>query len=439
MLKNNLKRVGSNMVWLVANRVITKLAGLFALGYVAAHLDTEKYGILAYALLLTGMFNAVANMGLDGIVIRELVKAPERDLEILGSGFGLRLLGALGAFLLVVGVAAIDGENRQLLPIFALTGAVFFAQAFEVADLWFQKNIESKFPVIGRTAAVLVGAAIKFTLVKYRAPLTWFAAACLLEAVLNACAVLLVYRLRGKSPLRWKFQRALASLMIRDSWPLILSGLLVALYMRLEQILVRSLLGYKSLGVYNAAANITDAWGFLPAFLLGSIYPLMVEEHRRSRERFAERMQTVFDLLTGLGYAVAAGVALLAPWIIPLIFGERYVQAIPVLVIQSLGAPIFFSGAVRAQFFLFENINIYHTLTASMGIALNVTLAVLLLPRLGLPGAAVAGFFGALLAGFGSSWMFKPLRPCAWWQLKSFLLPFRWRSVVRGIRGLHEH
>ena len=439
MLKSKLQRVGSNVAWLVANRVITKGAGLLVIGFAARVLGEERYGILSYALLLVGMFHAVANMGLDGIVIRELVKAPHRSSEILGSSLALRLLGATLATSLVGSVAALDPANQGLMPVFLLVGSLFFPQAFEVADLWFQKNIDSKFPVIARTVAVVLGASVKCLLLINHAPLVAFAGACLLEGVLNAAAVLIVYRLRGQHPTAWRFNAPLARAMLRDSWPLILSGLLIALYMRLEQVMVRSFLGYKSLGIYNTASQITEAWGFLPAFLLSSIYPVLVEERQRSPERFQKRMQLVFDLLTGLGYAVALGVATLAPILIPALFGDRYLNAIPVLVIQSLGAPIFFSGAVRAQFFLFENINIYHTLTASLGIALNITLAILLIPILGLPGAAVAGFFGALLAGFGSSWLFKPLRPCARWQLNSFLLPFRLRSVLREFRGLHEN
>lgn len=227
--------------------------------------------------------------------------------------------------------------------------------------------------------------------------------------------------------------------MLRDCWPLIISGLLVAFYMRLEQLLVRTFFGDSSLGVYNSAAQITDAWSFLPAFFLSSIYPLLVEERKASPRRFEERLQTVFDALTGAGYIVAAGVACLAPILIPLLFGERYVRAIPVLVIQSLGAPIFFSGAVRAQYFLLENLNIYHTLTASLGIAVNITLSLFLMPKLGIPGAAIAGLGGAVVAGFLTSWAFKPIRPCARWQLKAFLIPFRLGSLFRALRARNEN
>lgn len=439
MFRNNLHRISSNVAWLVVNRVVTKIAGLVALGFVARYLGTTQFGTLSYALVLTGMFNAVSSMGLDGILIRELVRSPENNSIVLGTGFVLRLAGALAAFTLVALAALLDPTTQPLLPLFVVVAASFFPQTLEVADLWFQKNIQSKFPVMGRTAAVLIGAGIKCALVYHGAPLIWFAWACLAEAILNSVAVMLVYRLRKQSFASWSFSAPLARAMLRDCWPLIVSGLLVAFYMRLEQLLVRTFFGDSSLGVYIAAAQITEAWSFLPAFILSSIYPLLVEERKSSPHRFEERLQTVFDALTGAGYLVALAVSCLAPFLIPILFGDRYVRAIPVLVIQSLAAPIFFSGAVRAQYFLLENLNIYHTLTASLGIAVNISLSLALMPSLGIVGASVAGFGGALVAGFLTSWAFKPLRRCAFWQLKAFLVPFRVGSLFNALRARHDN
>ncbi len=438
MFRTNLQRIGSNVAWLVVNRVVTKVASLVAIALIARYLGAKHYGALSYTLILTGMFGAVANMGLDGILIRELVRAPEKSATVLGTGLVLRLAGAFAAFLLVASAAALDPATQPLLPLFLVIASSFFPQAFEITDLWFQKNIQSKFPVLGRTVAVILGAALKAVLVFLEAPLIWFAWACLAEAFLNSLAVVIVFRLRGQTFTNWNFCPRLARDLIRDSWPLVVSGLLVTLYMRLEQLLVRTFFGYSSLGVYNTASQITEAWSFIPAFVLSSIYPLLVEERKTSPQKFEARLQTVFDALTGAGYLVAAGVACAAPILITGLFGDAYSQAVPVLIIQSLGAPIFFSGAVRAQYFLLENLNVYHTLTASLGIAVNVALSLFLMPHLGISGAALAGLAGASVAGFLTSFLFKPIRPCAAWQLKAFLIPFRLGSVFRALRAHDE-
>ena len=136
--------------------------------------------------------------------------------------------------------------------------------------------------------------------------------------------------------------------------------------------------------------------------------------------------------MTGLGYCVAIATTVLAPYVIRLIFGAKFDAAIDILRIQAWTAPIVFSGSVRAQFFLLENITIYHTSSALLGIAANFSLSLWLLPQIGAKGAAVAALVGYWLAGYVSSLLFSPLHKCARLQTNAFLLPIRLPVILRS-------
>src|SRR5436190_20843729 len=92
-----LNRVGQNIVWLVSDRVLRMALGVVVLGVVARYLGPAQFGVLNYAISLTAIFAAVASLGIDGIVIRELVKTPERTREIMGTAFALRMIGGVVA------------------------------------------------------------------------------------------------------------------------------------------------------------------------------------------------------------------------------------------------------------------------------------------------------------------------------------------------------
>ncbi|MBK7459808.1 MAG: oligosaccharide flippase family protein [Betaproteobacteria bacterium] len=109
------------------------------------------------------------------------------------------------------------------------------------------------------------------------------------------------YQLRGQSIWAWSPNLQMARLIVKDSWPLILSGLLVALYVRVEQIMVMNMLGAQSAGIYYSAVRVSEVWMFLPTMILSSIYPLLVER-RGGQSWLPEKLQSVFDLLTGLGF-----------------------------------------------------------------------------------------------------------------------------------------
>jgi PST family polysaccharide transporter len=427
------KRVGENVTWLVADRLFRMGMGVVVLGMVARYLGPAQFGVLNYSISLTAIFAAVASLGIEGIVIRELVKAPERRSAILGTAFVLRLLGGGVALSLVFLAGWLTSDVQYVAPLAVVVALAFFPQAFEVIDLWFQKNIQSKYTVLAKSGAVLIGSAIKIGLVAARAPLILFAAALALDAVFAAIALAIMYHRRGEHMRNWSVSREIARNILRDSWPLILSGILVAIYMRVEQVLVMMFFGSTSAGIYFAAVRMTEIWQFIPGFILASLYPLLVEKRQQNADAYLQKLQLVFDLLTGFGLVVAVGITVIGPYLLPLIFGAKFVSAVPILTILAWTAPITFSGGVRAQYFLIEGFTIYHTASALIGIATNVTLAVLLMPRYGIQGAALGALGGYFVSAYVTSWLFPCLRNCARLQTKALFVFFRWRETLRNI------
>lgn len=420
------------MLWLVGERIFRLALGVVVLAAIARHLGPAQFGVLNYAIGLATIFAAVASAGIEGIVIRELVKQPENTNLILGTALSLRLVGAVIAIILVYVCGLLSNADAMIAPLALLIALGFLPQAMDVVDLWFQKNIQSKYTVIAKTTAAILGAAVKIGLIMMSAPLIWFGAALLFDAVLVGLALAGQYRLKGQRITAWSPSLNMARLIIHDSWPLILSGLLVALYLRVEQILVMNTLGAQSAGVYFAAVRISELWLFLPTLILSSIYPLLVSRRNEDRQIYLRQLQSVFDLLTGLGFFVAIGVTALAQFIIPMVYGASYTGATPVLIILAWSAPIIFSGAVRAQYFLLEGLTIYHTWSALIGITINVALATWLMPRFGMSGAALGALIGYFVSAFLTSWIFAKLRECAALQTRAFLLPFRARSAYKN-------
>jgi O-antigen/teichoic acid export membrane protein len=160
----------------------------------------------------------------------------------------------------------------------------------------------------------------------------------------------------------------------------------------------------------------------------------LVEKKNHDEAEYKRRVQSVFDLLTGAGLIIALGGVLLAPWIIPLVFGAKYEAAIPILIIQCLATPFAFSGSVRGLFFVMENLNQYHIASAILGIAANVCTAILLMPHLGARGAAVGAVVGYAFSSVISSWFFAKVHPCARYQTRSLFILFRIPSAYAEVR-----
>ena len=77
-------------------------AGVLVGIWVARYLGPEKFGLLSYVLAFTAIFSGTARLGLDGIMVRELVNHPEKRDTYLGTAFWLKMLGGF----LVIGIMA---------------------------------------------------------------------------------------------------------------------------------------------------------------------------------------------------------------------------------------------------------------------------------------------------------------------------------------------
>ena len=159
------RKIVMNSAWLFADKLMRMVVGLIIGVWVARYLGPGEFGQLSYAIAFVALFSPIASLGLDGIAVRELLRHPLKKDEILGSVFVLRLLGGGMAFLgasMVIALMPQEGQAHWLVMIIA-AGLVF--QAFDVADLWFQSQMQSRCTIIAKNVAFLALAGIKVWLI----------------------------------------------------------------------------------------------------------------------------------------------------------------------------------------------------------------------------------------------------------------------------------
>ena len=101
------RRYFANTAWLFAEKILRMVVGLFVGVWVARYLGPAKFGLLSYAQSFVALFGAIATLGLDGIVVRELVKDESKRDVLLGTSFVLKLIGAFLVFLVLGGSGSI--------------------------------------------------------------------------------------------------------------------------------------------------------------------------------------------------------------------------------------------------------------------------------------------------------------------------------------------
>jgi PST family polysaccharide transporter len=418
-----LQEILGNTGWLFGDRACRMAIGLFVGVWVARYLGPMKFGIYSYAVALVSLIGFLGALGLDGIVVRDLVKRPSDGREILGTAFCLKFVGGLaGAAIINLIVALIrpgDELTRGIVAILS-TGLVF--QSLDAIDFWFQSRVRSRYVVIARNGAFVLASLVKVGLIISGASITAFAWASALEVALGVAGLVLAYRSAGESPRAWRWSLSRASSLLQDSWPLILSGIAIMIYTRIDQIMLGEMLGHEVVGIYSAATRISEIWYFIPVAIASSVSPAITEAKKISEGLYYRRLERVFRLMTLVSLSIVIPMTFLSEAVTRLFYGAGYAGAGRILSVHIWAAVFVFLGVAQGPWTLNEGLMRLSLQRAVFGAAANILLNLVLIPRYGGIGAAVATLVSQSLSSFLLNGCDRRTRRIFSLQLGSFAL-----------------
>ena len=422
----NLQKILDNIEWLFFDRILRLGVGLAVGVWLARFLGPEQFGQLSYATALVSMFSAVASLGLSGIVVRDLVMDPDSADTTLGSALFLQLLGGLVAVALVVGVVAgLRPDDTLTRTMVAILGFSLVFKASEVVKYWFESQVQSKYSVWVENCVFLLIAAVKGLMILRHAPLMAFVWVVLAESILTALGLLAIYLRRAQWVMRWSLQTRRALTLLKESWPLALSGMTVMLYMRIDQIMLGEIIGAKSIGIYSAAVRITESMYFLPMIIVASAFPSLMQPE--NRPDFEGGFQRLFDIMLAISLPLAVVLSFFSQEIINLLYGAQYSDAGAVLQIHVWAGVFAFMGVPSGRWYVYENLQKLALCRTAMGAALNVALNFALIPILDTRGAAMA----TLVSYAMSNILFNAILPRTRYVFVKQMRAFRFHSFFK--------
>lgn len=417
-----LQKIVYNTSWLFADRIIRMGIGVIVVIWIARYLGPEQFGIYNYAIAFVALFTAFSTLGLEHIVIREIVRHPDKKDEILGTAFFLKLTASLVTVVIISLIIFLLRPDDSLtrIMVIIIAGAMIF-QSFDIIDFWFQSQVQSKYTVLAKNTAFLFIAGVHIGLILSGAPLIAFAWARLGEIFLFAIGLLFFYYYTGSAIRQLRIRRERAINLLRDSWPLILSGIMIMLYMRIDQVMLGEIIGDESVGIYSAAVRLTEVWYFIPMAILISVFPTIIETKKQDEKLYYRRLQRLYTLFTWMAITIAVIIMFLAKPVINLLYGADFSAASSVLVISIWAGVFVFQGLARGKWFIAENLQKYSYWFTGSGVIINIILNIILIPKYEAMGAAVATLLTQFIVVIPAPLFFQETRLSSIMILKSFL------------------
>ena len=384
------------MTWLVAEKIFGIGIAFVVSIFVVRYLGPERFGCLAFSQSLVLLIGAFPKLGLDNIIVRMLVERPEDKTSILGTAFALKLFsGLVSIIIVIVSVGFLNVSSVEKLMIVIISGSFLF-QSFDVIDYYFQSRVESSRVVRIRLIKSVFSASIKIVLVWMEAPLVYFAWTSVLESIIRALGYIETYRRvrHGKPQLSFSrfsyVSKQIASEMLKSSWPLIFSGLALSVYMRMDQLMLRTMMDESSTGQYSAAVRISESWLFLAVVITSSLYPAVLNAKKMGDKIYMNRLQQFYDLMFWLPTAICAVIYFLSDTIIFYAYGEQFAPAARVVAIYAWAGVFVFVITASSRWYLTERYETAIMFRAFSGAVTNVVLNYFLIPAYGIEGAAAA-------------------------------------------------
>ena len=395
----------ANTGWLISEKMLRMVVGVLVGLWVARYLGPENYGILSYSISFVGFFAALAKPGLDGIVVRNIVREPERKDEIIGTSIMLRIIGSLLLILFVsIALKFTDtSPDERVIVLLLSVGHIFMS--LEVIDYFFQSQVKGKLSAICNTISLTVLALSNILFIMYSYPLIYFALAIITEQLTKAITYTIFFikysknKLKNNNPIKnLQFKIETAHILLKDSWPLILAGIAIALNMRIDQVMLKEFLGNEEVGIYAAAVKIIEAVIIIPTIISQSIYPSFVNALKNNRDGFIKRISIAYRNLFYISLLLAAICFTLSDFIVSTLLGPDYIESVVILKISCI--LIVFSGLGAINAVYLKTLNIQRKIMNRhwINVIINLVLNYFFIPIFGVYGAMYSTVIAVLVS-----------------------------------------
>jgi O-antigen/teichoic acid export membrane protein len=399
-LHSGFKKYFFNTSWLFFERALRIISGILIGAWVARYLGPEQFGIFSYAHTIVALFSIFASFGIDGILNRELVAQKENRDKLLGTAFGIKFFGTFFFLLLIFLFLQLSEHSSFEQSMVYIVASSVFLYSFNVIDHYFASIVRSKYVVYINIVSLLISSFLKLYFIYLHAPLLWFAYLVVFDFFVIAAGFVFVYTKQRLSILNWKFDQTIALQLLKDAWPLIFSGIVISIYMKIDQIMLQNMLGNEAVGQYAAALKISEGLLFIPVILTNSLFPAIINAKKIDQHLYNKRFEDLYDLMYILALSISIPLFLLSGFIIETLYASEYAQAAHILRIQLSGMVFVFLGVACGSWFLSENKNKETFYRNLFGAVVNVVLNWIFIPRYGIAAAAYTTVFTHMVISY---------------------------------------
>ena len=419
-----LQKILNNFGWLVLQKITVVVFGITLGAWLARVLGPTDFGILSNARALVAIFTTVAMVVVPSVITRELISNPSKTSQILGSTSGALTASGVLFFLIFVTFLLLSGVQDTEFWISLCVGLPLLTLGFAPIAFWFASNLLSKHTVIPNTIGSLFNRIWGIAVVLLGGSLVVVALGDILSFCLIGVISIMAYHRCDQRLKQWSWNISLAKSLVIESLPMVLAAGAYLMFVKLDIVMLRTIVGPADAGIYTAATALSESIYFIPGALGASLLPSIIKNKIDKPEFYRSRLVEYLRFSAFLGIILAATLAMFAPFVINFLYGGDFGSAASVLAIHAWGIVPLFMSEPRKSFLVAENALWLNLPFFAVGAVTNVVLNLILIPKTGIEGAALATLLTFWISFVGSSFLHRKTREFGVLQLRALIFPF---------------
>lgn len=411
MIQKLLKsKVAKNASWLITGRVIQMVLSFFVGLLTARYLGPGNYGLISYAGTYTTFFASLCTLGINSIIVKNFIDYPEEEGMTLCTAIILRAASSIASLIAIVGISFIadKGEPITQMVVF-LCGIGMVFQIFDTYNYWFQAKLQSKFSAIATLVAYISVSLYRIILLVLKKNVAWFALASSIDYAVLACFLAIAYK-KNSGPI-FHFSWTKAKQLLKESYNFILSGLMVSIYGSTDRFMLKQMIGEESVGYYATALTLCNMWVFVLSAIIDSLTPPIMQAHNENIDTYNKRNKQLYMIVFYISVFVSICFMIFGKLAIRILYGEAYIGAAMPLSIITWYTAFSYLGVARNAWIVCEHKQLYLKYLYLGAAITNVLINVVLIPRWGASGAAMASLLTQINTILVFPAFIKDLRP----------------------------
>ena len=403
--KKNLANAG----WIIGCKIVQSILGVIISMLTARYLGPSQFGVINYAAAVVAFVAPIAKLGLSHVIVQEIVYSPDEEGKILGSSIVMSIISSIFSVMGVVAFSTIANPNdAETIIVCALYSTLLVANALEVVQYWFQAKLLSKYPSVVAVIVYVIISLYKAVLLLTKQSVHWFAVSNAIDHMIIGIALLVIYRRQGHQKLEYSF--AWAKRLLSKSRHFIIPSLMVTIFAQTDKIMIKLMIDDAATGIYSAATTCAGLTSFVFTAIIDSMRPTIVEHKKCGVSSYETSVSMLYSIIIYLSLAQSVAMTVLSKPIILVLYGHEYIAAAHVLAAVVWYTTFSYMGAVRDVWILAEEKQRYLWIINLVGAITNVVLNLILIPTIGINGAAIASIVTQIFTNFVLGFIISPIR-----------------------------